>query len=119
MKNEKMIHNWMVSHLKGKLSREYDEIKVNIDGEENEFKGFYPDVILSNHGLVLAIMEIETGESITQEKAEKWKDLSGLGAKLILMIPQHTKARVLDLLWKQGIAGKASVGTYEMNIRMP
>lgn len=119
MKNEKLIHNWMVSHLKEKLSREYDEIKINLEGEKNEFKGFYPDVILSNHGMVLAIMEVETGGSITPEKAEQWKTLSGLGAKLVLMVPKFTKAKVIDLLWKQGLAGKASVGTYEINVSMP
>jgi hypothetical protein len=119
MKNEKLVHDWMVSHLKERLSRDYNEIKVNLEGDKNEFKGHYPDMVLGNHGMVLAIMEVETEGSITPEKADEWKDLAGLGAKLILMVPKRSRAKVIDLLWKQGLADKASVGSYEINISMP
>ncbi len=120
MKNEKLIHDWMVSYLKEKLSRDYNDIKINLEDEkEHEFNGYYPDLILGNHGLVLALMEVETDNSITTENADKWKTLSGLGAKLILMVPKASRAKALDLLWKQGIADKASVGSYEINIHMP
>lgn len=120
MKNEKLIHEWMVSHLTYKLSRTYDEVKANFEGDKkNEYKGSYPDLILSNHGLVMALVEVETGGSITEEKAEEWKSLSRLGAKLILMVPKASKAKVIDLLWKSGIADKAAVGSYEINISMP
>jgi len=119
MKNEKLMHDWMISHLKGKLSRSYNEIKVNLDDEKNEFNGHYPDLVLSNHGLVLAIMEVETESSITSEKAEEWKILAGLGAKLIVMVPKNSKARVIELLWKQGLADRTSVGSYELNVSMP
>jgi len=44
---------------------------------------------------------------VTSERAEEWKKLSGLGAKLI------------ELLWKAGIADKAAVGSYEFNVSMP
>jgi hypothetical protein len=109
MKNERLIHDWMVSYLRDRLARDYNDIKVNPGDENtNEFNGHYPDLILGNHGLVLAIMEVETEGSIT-----------GLGAKLILMVPRTSKAKVIDLLWKQGIADKASVGSYEINISMP
>ncbi len=119
MKNEKLLHDWMVSYLKGKLSRNYDEVKVNLEGEKNEFKGHYPDVLLSNQGLVLAIVMVETEGSINSEKADEWKTLAGLGAKLILMVPKKSKAKVIELLWKQGLADKASVGSYELNVSMP
>jgi hypothetical protein len=120
MKNEKLIHEWMVSHLKDKLSRSYDEIKANSEGEKkNEFNGHYPDLILSNHGIVLAIMEVETESTITPEKAEEWKARSALGAKLILMVPKRSKAKIIDLLWKSGLADKAAVGSYEISINMP
>ena len=78
MQNEKLIHDWMVSYLKDRLSRDYNEIKAN-PGEEkdNEFNGHYPDLILGNHGLVLAVMEVETENSITSEKAEEWKTRMG------------------------------------------
>jgi hypothetical protein len=64
-------------------------------------------------------MEVETENSITPEKAEDWKTLSGLGAKLILMVPRASKAKAIDLLWKNGIADKASVGSYDITVNMP
>ena len=120
MKNEKLMHDWMVSYLKDRLARDYTNVRINLGGEKsNEFNGHYPDLILENHGLVLSIMEVETAGTITREKADEWKTLSGLGVKLILMVPRASKTKVLDLLWKQGIAGKASVGSYELNVSMP
>ena len=119
MQNEKLIHDWMISYLRDRLSRDYGEVKVNLEGQKNEFKGHYPDLILSNHGMVLAIMEVETDGSITHEKADEWKTLSVLGAKLILMVPKTSKAKVVDLLWKKGMADKVSVGSYELAVTMP
>jgi hypothetical protein len=120
MKNEKLIHDWMISHLESRLARNYDDVMANPgDEKKNEFKGYYPDLILGNHGMVLALMEVETENSITPEKAEEWKNLTGLGAKLILMVPKSSKAKVIDLLWKQGLADKTSVGSYDINISMP
>jgi len=120
MQEEKLIHDWMVSHLRHKLSRDYKEININLHGERrSEFKGHYPDLILGNHGLVLAVMEVETEKSITPEKAEEWKALSGHGVKLIVMVPKALKAKAVELLWKNGIADKVAVGSYEINISMP
>ncbi len=122
MQNEKLIHDWMVSYLKQRLSRDYNDININLEGEsKNEFNGCYPDLILGNHGLVLAIMEVETENSVTLEKADEWSRIvgTGLGVKLIIMVPRALKAKTLDLLWKKGIADKTSVGSYEINVNMP
>jgi len=120
MKNDKLIHDWMVTYLKDRLSRDYNDIQINLgDDERHEFKGFRPDLILGNHGMVLALMEVETEKSITSEKADEWKKMAGLGAKLILMVPRASKAKVIDLLWKQGLADKTSVGSYELTVNMP
>jgi hypothetical protein len=120
MKNGDLIHDWMISYLKKRLSRDYDAIKVNCDDDRsNEFNGHYPDLILENHGLVLAVMEVETEQTISAEKAEKWKTMASLGARLILMVPKPLKPKVIDILWKNGMADKASVGSYEMNVQMP
>ncbi len=120
MKNENLIHEWMISHLQEKLSRSYDDVKSNPAGDKkNEYKGAYPDLILSNHGLVMALMEVETAGSITREKTEEWKSLSQLGAKLILMVPKSSKAKIIDLLWKSGLADKAAIGSYEISVTMP
>ena len=64
-------------------------------------------------------MEVETEKSISPEKADEWKDISGSGVKLVIMAPKASKAKIVDLLWKKGIADKASVVSYEINVSMP
>lgn len=111
MDSEKLLHDLIVDYLKQRLSREYREIDVNPSGN--------PDLTLSNHGLVLAMLEVETEGSITSEKAEKWKEMLQAGSKLILMVPKNSKVKVTELLWNKGIADRVSVGTYEIAINMP
>jgi hypothetical protein len=120
MQDDKLIHDWMVSYLKARLSRDYKDISINPGGEKkHEFKGHYPDLILGNHGLTLAVMEVETERTITPEKADEWKALTGLGVKLIIMIPGAVRAKVVDLLWKKGIADRVAIGSYEISVKMP
>ena len=119
MKKEDFFHDWLVSYLQKKLAKGYKEILVNYQEEQkHEFEGHYPDLILANYGMVLAIMEVETEESITPERAERWKELAELGAKLILMVPAHARPKVMELVWQKGLGDKVGVGSYEISIRM-
>jgi len=119
MKKGEFFHDWLVSYLQKRLARDYKEILANYQEEKrHEFKGHYPDLILANQGMVLAIMEVETEESITPDRAERWKELAGLGAKLILMIPAHTRPKVMELVWQKGLADKVGVGSYEISIKL-
>ena len=119
MTKEAFFHDWLVTYLQGRLARDYKDIQANYqDDQQHEFNGHYPDLILANLGMVLGIMEVETEESITPEQAERWQELAGLGAKLILMVPNHTKPKVMDLVLQKGLAGKVGVGSYEINIKM-
>lgn len=122
MENDKLIHDWLVTYLSQRLSRDYKDIEINLEGEKKaEFKGHYPDLILGNHGLVLAVMEVETEKSITSEKANEWSRIvgTGQGVKLIIMAPKALKAKIVELLWGKGIADKVAIGSYEINIKMP
>jgi hypothetical protein len=115
-----LMHGLILEHLRKKLSRDYREIHINGKGEQKvDYKGSYPDMILGNHGMVLAVLKLETGETISEKQAGEWKSLSGLGVKLILMIPKNMKMKVTDLLWSQGLMDKVSIGTYEIAIQMP
>ncbi len=111
MDNEHLVHNLIINHLKHRFRKEYSEIKVNPGGD--------PDLTLSNHGLLLAVVEVETENSITREKAEKWKDLAQPGTKLILMVPKSSRVKVMEILWQKGIADRVGVGTYDIAITMP
>jgi hypothetical protein len=120
MEYKDLIHEMILEHLRRKLSKDYKEIGINKKGEQRvDYKGHYPDMILGNHGMVVALLKIETTESISEKEAENWKALSGLGTKLILMIPKETKVRVTDLLWNKGLMDKVSIGTYEISVSMP
>ncbi|MBF0457533.1 MAG: hypothetical protein HQK99_06520 [Nitrospirae bacterium] len=120
MESEKVFHNWLVTHLQNRLSRQYTEITCNLDGEEkHEFEGFYPDLILKNYGMAMAVVEVETEETINAEKAKHWKSLSQKGVKLILMIPEKARSKVTGLLWDMGLAADVAVGSYDLRINMP
>lgn len=109
--NEKLVHDLIIDHLKQRLKREYGEININPSG--------HPDLTLANHGLVLAVVEVETEGSITSESAEAWKSLAQPGTKVILMVPKNARVKAMELLWQKGIADRVSVGTYEISITMP
>lgn len=119
MKQDSLIHNYIVQTLKDRLSKEYREIKDNTGEKRHEINGVFPDLILGNHGLVLAACEVETEESITPEKADDWKKIIESGTRLFLMVPATKTKDVTSLLWEKGLADKASLGTYEIRIRMP
>lgn len=120
MEYAELIHEIVLDQVNRKLSRTYKEIRTNTKGEKKtEYEGFYPDMILGNHGMVLALLEVETADSISEQQADNWKSLSGLGLKLILMIPKDQKVRVTDLLWSKGLMDKISIGTYEISVQMP
>ncbi len=111
MESEKLIHDLIIDRLRQKFSGQYKEIKVDTEGS--------PNIILANHGLTLAVVEVETEKSITPEKAEKWKELAQSGSKLILVVPKNAKVKTMELLWKSGLADKVGVGNYEIAIYMP
>jgi len=116
---DRLIHDWLVKRLQARLSKEYREVIDNLVGNKNEFHGHYPDLILGNHGMILAVVEVETEDSISDEKASVWKDLADSGTKLIIMVPKRSVKTVTSLLWNASIADKVSVGTYEVAINMP
>lgn len=110
MQRDKLVHDLIVDFVIERLRRDYKEIKRNPDGN--------PDLILANHGMIMAYLEVETEGSISPEKAKRWKEMVEKG-KLILMIPKSARVKVTDLLWQQGITGGVSIGTYEIAINMP
>lgn len=110
MQRDRLTHDLIVDYVIERLKRDYKEIKKNPEGD--------PDLILANHGMVMAYLEVETEGSINPDKAKKWKEVSNKG-KLILMIPKNAKVKVTEILWQQGISATVSIGTYEVMINMP
>jgi hypothetical protein len=119
MTKDEMFHDWLVSYLEKRLSGDYKEIKANYSGEQqHDYQGQYPDLILGNQGMVVALMQVETEASISPERAERWKELAGTGVKVTLMVPGHLKSKVMDLVWKNQLVNKVGVASYDISIRM-
>ncbi len=120
MDYDDLIHELITEHLRKKLSSEFKEIGINKIGEQKvQYQGLYPDMILGNHGIILLLIEVETKKSISDKQAERWKTLSMLGPKLILIVPKDEKLKVTELLWAKGLSDKVSIGTYEISVKMP
>ncbi|MDA8156605.1 MAG: hypothetical protein M0Z52_09180 [Actinomycetota bacterium] len=117
---EAALHDAVAEELKKRLRHQYRDIKTNLSGQKtHEYKGLYPDMILSEQGMVLAILEIETENSFNPDRIELWKQLAGSGARLMLMVPKSLKPRIASALWDAGLVDKAAVGSYEISIQMP
>lgn len=114
------LHDAIAQELRKRLRHRYRDIKMNLSGQrQHEFGGHYPDLILSEQGMVLALVEIETEGSFTPDKIEIWKGLVGSGPRLILMVPKDIKAKLTGILWDSGLADRVSLGSYEITINMP
>ena len=120
MEYENLTHEIILEHLRKKLAKDYKQIGINKRGEQKiAYKDQYPDMILGNHGMVLALLVVETEESISEKSVERWKAFSKLGVKLIIMVPKQLKVKVTELIWNSGLVMKVSIGTYEISIQMP
>ena len=115
--DEQILHDWVIRQIKLKYSRTYSEVKINCgEKKENEYKGHYPDVLFINYGQVTHIVEVETQNSINQERAEHWKGLSDLGAKLVVIVPKRSQKTAMELCWGNSLAGKVEIGTFDFLI---
>jgi len=119
MEKDRLIHDYIVQCLIEKLQKDYKEITENITGQHRAVGTTWPDIVLANHGIVLAAVEVETEQTLSEVTAKKWKAIVEEGIKLIVLIPKDAKKKTTQLLWDQAIAEKVSIGTYELNIKMP
>jgi hypothetical protein len=114
-KNDQFLHDWVIEKLREKYSRLYKEIHINPGEERNfEFKGHYPDVVFVNYGQVVLIAEVETEGTINEEEVEEWKELSGLGVQLVLLVPKEMQNAARDICWRSGIAAKVKIGFFDV-----
>ncbi|MCX8070496.1 MAG: hypothetical protein N2738_08335 [Thermodesulfovibrionales bacterium] len=111
MENEKILKTLVIEDLKNRYAKKYTEVIVNKESS--------PDIILSNHGLKIAAVCVETESSINEKSQALWKSIVDEGVKLILMVPNKSKAKVTSLLWDGNLMTQVSIGTYEINISSP
>ena len=117
--DEQFLHDWVIRKVHEKYSRLYSEVHINPGDEKNfEHGGKYPDAVFVNYGQVVQIVEVETKETITAERTAKWKELSELGVKLSLLVPKDQQAKARDLCWKDGLAAKVNLGSFDVQLNI-
>jgi len=117
--DEQFLHDWVIRKVYEKYSRQYSKVHINPAEEKNfEYNGAYPDIIFENYGQIVQVVEVETKETINEQRAEKWKNLSGLGAKLYLLVPKDMQNAARDICWKGGLVAKVNIGSFDVNLNI-
>ncbi len=111
MSMEKHLKELLIHHLKQKL------IKVKQDLELVQEPP--PDLKILSYGMTIGYIDIITEKEINPDRIEKWKKLISDGNKLVILLPKEEKLKITELLWKEGLAEKVSVGTYEISLFLP
>lgn len=113
------LREWLIRTLERRLGRDYKGLKANAGEKVHEYKGHYPDLILESHGVTVGLMQVETEETLQDpERPKMWREMAALGPRLTLVVPSSAKAKVTEILWNEGLAGKVSLATYELVIRL-
>ncbi len=117
--NEQILHDWVIRTIQARYSRNYSEVNINPSDEKNyEFKGNFPDAVFINYGQVVQIIEVETNHTVIQDSVEKWRGLSDLGAKLVLLVPKDVQNIARDLCWKDGLAAKIKIASFDFQLNL-
>ncbi len=117
--DEQFLHDWVIRKVHEKYSREYSKVHINPGEEKNyEYNGAYPDIVFENYDQIVQIAEVETMETITEQRAEKWKNLSELGVKLSLLVPKNMQKAARDICWKSGLVAKVNIGSFDVNLTL-
>ena len=117
--DEQFLHDWVIRKVQEKYSKLYSEVHINPGGDKNyEYNGSYPDIVVVNYGQTVQIVEVETRETINNERAAKWKEMSELGVKLSLLVPKEMQKAARDICWKGGLVAKVNIGSFDVNLNI-
>jgi hypothetical protein len=105
MSFEKHLKELLIHQIKQKLK------KLNQDIEPLPQPP--PDLKILSYGIIIGFIDIITEKEITTDRIDKWKELISQGNKLIIILPKEEKLKIIDTLWKEGLAEKK---TYEINL---
>lgn len=107
---QKLLHSLIVNLIKDKFAKEYSEVSINPDG--------YPDITLSNFGMAIMQIVVETEEGINEQNALKWKALAQSPTKLTLVVPKSSKLTATELLWQHGLSQQVKLAFYEIKLEI-
>lgn len=78
-----------------------------------------PDLKITSYGMVIGYIDIVNEKDINPERLNAWNDIIKRGNKLTIIVPKEEKLRITDILWREGLAEKISIGNYEINLFLP
>ncbi|MBN2466919.1 MAG: hypothetical protein JXD19_02110, partial [Deltaproteobacteria bacterium] len=108
--DEQLLHDLVVNEVQTKYSRIHKEVYVNSGEAKNrEVKGTYPDIVFGGYGQITQIIEVETENTLTTERAAYWEQLAATGVQCTLLVPKKCQRLVTDLIWKTGLMAKVKV----------
>lgn len=111
MNEAKILKDFIIQQLRLKLHR----IKQDIE----PFPSPPPDLKIQSYGITVGYIDIVVEPEVSTQRIEKWKEIVASGEKLILIISKADKLKITELLWREGVAEKISIGTYEFNLLLP
>lgn len=111
MSTEKYLKELLIHQLKQRLARIGQELEPVTEPP--------PDLKIMSYGMVIGYIDIITEKDINPDRIAKWKEIVSKGNKLIILIPKEEKLKITETLWKEGLAEKVSIGTYEINLFLP
>ena len=113
------LHDWVIRAIVEKYSKLYTEININPGEEKNfEVNGSYPDAIFVNYGQVIQIVEVETVDTVNDDRLEHWKEFSELGAQLVVIVPKESEKKMRDLCWNSGLVTKVKIGSFDVDLKI-
>lgn len=107
----KYLKELLVQQLKQRLSK----VKQDLESVSKP----PPDLKIVSYGMIIGYIDIVTEKEISSDRIAEWKNLVSQGNKLTIIIPKEEKLKITETLWKEGLAEKVSVGTYEINLFLP
>lgn len=108
----KSVHDRVVIDI-AKTRFALDGWEVAINPAQGSSKDL-PDIVATNRGAIVATGEIETLESICEERAQQWKSYSESCARFYLFIPEGSEEDVVKLLNENQIHC-SGLRTYSVN----
>lgn len=111
------LHDWVIRTMAEKYEKLFTEININLGEEKNfEFNGKYPDAVFINYGQVMQIVEVETEDQVNEDRVDYWKEMSELGAQLVILVPKNSAKEMRDISFNSGLAAKVKIGTFDVDI---
>ncbi|MEN2985857.1 MAG: hypothetical protein ABDH16_04300 [Thermodesulfovibrionaceae bacterium] len=111
MSIEKHLKELLIHQLRQKLSK----LKQDVELVENP----PPDLKIMSYGVVLGYIDVVTEKTVSNQRVKRWKELVFSGEKLTVLLSKEEKLKITEILWKEGIAEKVSIGTYEIVLLLP